>query len=124
MTNSGINPEAWEKAYSAAERASESQRVARVKAAQAGRLADLALAREQHDAARMIALEERARDEVVVGDFEGSVTGYWVRLGPRGEGIVRYRSKEYVTKPIGFVSLPRGTEVELSFAHGTYYSKF
>lgn len=123
MTNSGINPDSWEKEY-AAGTASESQRLARVKSAAAGRLADLELAKNQHDAARMTSLEERAQDEVVVGDFEGSVTGYWVKLGSRGEGVVRYRGKEYITKPIGFVSLPRGTEVELSFAHGTYYSKF
>lgn len=73
---------------------------------------------------RLVDLEFRASDVTIKGDFEGSVTGYWVRLGLRGEGVVRYNSKEYVTQPIGFVSAPAGTEVELSYANGVYYSKF
>ena len=124
MTNSsGINPGLWEKEYAGGGK-TESQRLARTRAASSGRLADLDLAKSQHDAARMVALEDRARDEVVVGEFEGSVTGYWEQLGDRGEGVVRYNGTTFATKPIGFVSLPKGTEVELSFAHGTYYSKF
>lgn len=58
------------------------------------------------------------------GDFEGSVTGFWISLGPMGEGYVSYKSKTYVTNPIGFVSIPKDTEVELSYAKGIYYSKF
>lgn len=61
---------------------------------------------------------------VVKGDFEGSVTAYWVKLGDSGEGIVNYNDKEYSTKVIGFFSIPKGTEVELSYAGGIYYSKF
>ena len=60
----------------------------------------------------------------IEGDFEGSVTGYWVRLDASGAGIVSYNRKEYTTKPIGFTSLPKGVEVELSHATGVYYSKF
>ena len=52
------------------------------------------------------------------------MTGSWVRLGDSGEGVVRYNNKEYVTKPLGFISIPRGQEVELSYANGVYYSKF
>ena len=73
---------------------------------------------------RLVDLERRASDVTIKGDFEGSVTGFWVRLGTNGEGIVKYNSKDYVTQPIGFVSAPVGTEVELSFANGVYYSKF
>lgn len=73
---------------------------------------------------RMIDLERRASDTTIGGDFTGSVTGYWVKLGSMGEGIVTYNNKQYKTKTIGFVSIPRGTEVELSFANGVYYSKF
>lgn len=60
----------------------------------------------------------------IKGDFEGSVTGYWVKIGDSGEGVVSYNNKEYITKPIGFISIPKGTEVELSYANGIYYSKF
>jgi hypothetical protein len=60
----------------------------------------------------------------IAGDFEGSVTGYWVRLENNGGGTVSYNNKQYLTKPIGFVSLPAGSEVELSYANGIYYSKF
>jgi len=73
---------------------------------------------------RINTVERLSKDTVVSGDFEGSVTGYWVRLGSRGEGVVTYNNKSYITKPIGFISIPAGTEVELSFANGIYYSKF
>lgn len=73
---------------------------------------------------RLNTLERLTSGQSISGDFEGSVTGYWVKLGSRGEGIVNYNNKNYVTKPIGFMAIPGGTEVELSFANGTYYSKF
>lgn len=73
---------------------------------------------------RLVDLEARASDVTIAGDFVGSVTGFWVRLGDNGEGIVRYNNKEYVTSPIGFISIPGGSEVELSYANGVYYSKF
>ena len=73
---------------------------------------------------RVLHMEKRDKGHILVGDFEGSVTGYWVRLDPSGAGVVSYNKKEYITKPIGFVSLPAGTEVELSHANGVYYSKF
>ena len=73
---------------------------------------------------RLAFLEDKAKDIVIKGDFEGSVTGYWSRLGDSGEGVVSYNKKEYIAKPIGFVSLPAGTEVELSYANGIYYAKF
>ncbi len=73
---------------------------------------------------RLVDLEFRASDTTIQGDFVGSVTGKWIKLGSRGEGIVSYNNKQYPTKPIGFVSIPAGTEVELSYANGIYYSKF
>jgi hypothetical protein len=73
---------------------------------------------------RMAELEFRASDITIAGDFLGSVTGFWLKLGDRGEGLVMYNNKTYITKPIGFASVPRGTEVELSYANGIYYSKF
>jgi len=73
---------------------------------------------------RLVDLEFRASDTTIQGDFVGSVTGKWVKLGSRGEGVVSYNNKLYPTKPIGFVSIPAGTEVELSYANGIYYSKF
>ena len=79
---------------------------------------------ELSQANRFIELERRQKNVLIEGDFEGSVTGYWVKLGKMGEGIVSYNNKRYVTKPIGFISVPAGTEVELSFANGIYYSKY
>ncbi len=76
------------------------------------------------DSNRIAELQFRASDTTIQGDFVGSVPGSWVRLGGLGEGIVKYNNKEYITKPIGFVSIPSGTDVELSFANGLYYSKF
>lgn len=72
---------------------------------------------------RLIELEKRYEGSAPRGDFEGSVTGYWVRLDARGVGIVTYRGKEYKTRTIGFMSLSKGTEVELTYAKGIYYSK-
>lgn len=79
---------------------------------------------QQSVANRLSDLEFRATDVTIVGDFTGSVTAFWVKLGDNGEGVVSYNNKQYVTKPIGFVSAPAGTEVELSYANGVYYSKF
>lgn len=76
------------------------------------------------DAERIIDVERREKGFFVEGDFEGSVTGTWVRLDESGAGIVKFNNKEYVTETIGFVSVPKGTSVELSFADGTYFSKY
>ncbi len=73
---------------------------------------------------RLLKLERLEKGVIIEGDFEGSVTGHWVRLDKNGAGIVNYRNKQYTTKPIGFTSLPAGSEVELSHANGIYYSKF
>jgi len=79
---------------------------------------------QRSNSERLFQLERRERGSYIEGDFEGNVTGYWVMLDSNGAGIVSYNKKEYVTKPIGFTSLPTGTEVELSHANGVYYSKF
>ena len=73
---------------------------------------------------RIIELERREEGAAPQGDFEGSVTGYWKELNARGVGIVEFKGKEYKTRPIGFLSVPKGTEVELTHAKGVYYSKF
>ena len=73
---------------------------------------------------RIVQKERLEKGVVIEGDFEGSVTGYWVRLEENGGGVVSYNKKEYITKPIGFTSLPAGSEVEMSHANGIYYSKF
>jgi hypothetical protein len=73
---------------------------------------------------RLEDLERREKSNAVTGDFEGSVGGSWVRLDEDGAGIVSYNDKEYVTKRLGFTSIPAGTAVELSFGNGIYYSKW
>jgi hypothetical protein len=75
-------------------------------------------------AARVIELERREEGSAPIGDFQGSVTGYWEELDANGVGIVQHKGKLYKTRPIGFASLPKGTEVELTYANGVYYSKF
>lgn len=77
-----------------------------------------------HSANRLVDVELRSSDTSISGDFVGSVTASWVLLGPFGEGIVKYNNKQYATKVLGRASIPTGTEVELSFANGVYYSKF
>lgn len=75
-------------------------------------------------AERVTELERREDGARAKGDFEGSVTGYWQRLDQTGVGKVLYKGKLYSVKPIGFLSVPKGTEVELSHANGIYYAKF
>jgi hypothetical protein len=79
---------------------------------------------ERAEANRLAAMEMADKRFAIVGDFEGSVTGRWVKLANNGGGIVSFNRKEYITKPIGFTSLPAGSEVEMSYANGVYYSKF
>ena len=76
------------------------------------------------DAERAFDIERRESGQIIKGDFEGSVTGFWVKLNEDGAGVVDYAGKKYYTSTIGFVSLPKGTAVELSFADGIYYSKY
>jgi hypothetical protein len=78
---------------------------------------------ELSNSSRLVELERRERKEIITGDFEGNVTGYWEGIGNMGQGLVRYRDKTYNTKRIGITSLPRNSEVELSFAKGIYFSK-
>ena len=73
---------------------------------------------------RVEELERRLQGARPSGDFEGSVTGYWDKLDDRGVGLVTHNGKTYKTRAIGFLSLPKGTEVELTYANGIYYSKF
>ena len=73
---------------------------------------------------RIVQLERIEKGGNIEGEFEGNVTGIWVKFAENGTGIVSYNKKEYATKPIGFTSLPAGAVVELSHANGVYYSKF
>lgn len=73
---------------------------------------------------RAMRLTQYRGKPVLKGDFEGSVTGYWVKMDNSGSGVASYQDKEYVCEPIGFVSIPKGTPVELTFANGIYYAKF
>ena len=79
---------------------------------------------EINNAERLESLNRRLDDTIIPGDFEGSVTGIWVKFADNGGGLVRYNNKEYMTKPLGNASIPPGTEVELSHANGVYFSKF
>ena len=87
-------------------------------------MADLNTLLQSSNANRLIDLERLESKQIIEGDFEGSVTGRWVRLDQTGAGIVEYNSKIYTTKPLGFTSLPKGTAVEMSYAKGVYYSKW
>lgn len=84
----------------------------------------LQAALKTNTAERVTELERREEGARAKGDFEGSVTGYWQKLDQTGVGKVLYKGKTYSVKPIGFLSVPKGTEVELSHANGIYYAKF
>lgn len=73
-------------------------------------------------AARIVEIEQRESGSSIKGDFEGSVTGVWVKLDDYGRGIVSYKNKTYRTKTIGFTSISAGKPVQLSYANGIYYS--
>lgn len=75
-------------------------------------------------AERVVALEDRSEGLQIKGDFEGSVTGVWQRLDQSGVGLVRYKGKDYKAKPIGFLSVAKGTAVELTYGNGIYFAKF
>lgn len=79
---------------------------------------------EINTAERLEELQDRTERVAIRGDFEGSVNGYWVRLEQNGVGTVSYNNKQYATFPIGIMSLPQGSIVELSHADGIYFSKF
>lgn len=79
---------------------------------------------EMQQASRVYEMERLLESEGPKGDFEGSVTGYWVRLQEDGTGLVSYRGKEYATKMLGSTSLKPGAEVELTYAKSIYYSKW
>lgn len=76
------------------------------------------------DAERITDLERLSSNELIEGDFKGSVTGKWVRLDQSGAGVAEYNSKQYYTKPLGFASIPAGTAVEMTYAEGVYYTKW
>ena len=84
----------------------------------------LTLAQQTNQADRLAEIERRQLGVLVSGDFEGSVTGYWIKLDKTGAGIVEYNGKKYTVKTVGFTSASKGTEVELSYAQGIYYAKF
>jgi hypothetical protein len=79
---------------------------------------------ENQAANRIADLESRDSGELVKGDFDGGVTGYWVRLDEDGAGVVSYNSKQYITKPLGFTSISSGKPVLLSHANGVYFSSW
>ena len=57
-------------------------------------------------------------------DFEGTVTGYWVKIDSNYGGVVEYNGKEYITKALGWTSITPGTPVTLTGANGIYYSNW
>jgi hypothetical protein len=73
---------------------------------------------------RIVDLDRRENEPVVRGDFKGSVMGSWKKLADNGSGIVEYNKKEYVTRPVGFTSIPAGTPVMLTHANGVYFSNW
>lgn len=57
-------------------------------------------------------------------DFEGTVTGYWIKIDQNYGGVVEYNGKQYVTKILGWTSISPGTPVALTGASGIYYSSW
>ena len=55
---------------------------------------------------RMFDLERVQKKEYIEGDFEGSVTGTWIRRNQNGSGVVEYNGKNYITPAFGFCCYP------------------
>ncbi len=75
-------------------------------------------------AQRLVAQEAELTGTVYAADFEGTVTGTWVRLDDSGAGVVLYKGKEYTTVRLGITTLFKGSTVQLSYVKGTYYSNW
>jgi len=73
---------------------------------------------------RLNELNDRQSGETIRGDFTGTVEAFWVARYQDGSGRVKYNGKIYVASPVGFVSLPKGSLVELTFANGVYFANF
>ena len=59
-----------------------------------------------------------------VPDFQGTVTGFWVKIDSNYGGVVEYNGKQYVTKMLGWTTIRPGTPVALTGAGGIYYSSW
>ena len=75
-------------------------------------------------AERVAAVENRKTGTLRKADFEGSVAGVWQGLDSLGSGLVLYEGKTYKTKRLGFTSLFKGDQVQLSYLDGVYYSSW
>jgi len=86
---------------------------------------DLDSLKTMNVANRLAELERRI--EVAKGpipDFQGTVTGFWVKIDSNYGGVVEYNGKQYVTKMLGWTSIKPGTPVALTGASGIYYSSW
>lgn len=79
---------------------------------------------EENAAARVVEIGRREAGPSIQGDFDGSVTGIWVKLDDLGLGVVSYKQKQYRTRTLGFTSVAAGQPVFLSYAGGVYYSNW
>ena len=75
-------------------------------------------------AERVAAVQSRKTGTLRKADFEGSVSGVWQGLDKLGAGRVLYEGKVYKTKRLGFTSLFKGDQVQLSYMDGVYYSSW
>ena len=75
-------------------------------------------------AERIAAIENRKTGTLRKADFEGSVSGTWQGLDELGAGKVLHEGKVYTTKRLGFTSLFKGDQVQLSYLDGVYYSSW
>ena len=71
---------------------------------------------------RVSLLEER--DRFGVGEFTGSVVGFWAGYDRDGAGLVDYLGKRYRAVPEGSKSIFAGTKVQLSYANGVYVASW
>jgi hypothetical protein len=72
-------------------------------------------------ARRMVELERRANKETIQGLISGTVIAQWKELNEDGSGRVLYEDREFVVNPSGFISLPKGTKVQMTYGEGVYH---
>ena len=81
----------------------------------------LTLVTETASAQRILQLEDREKYAgQPKGDWEGTSTGIWQRINADGTGEVLVNGTPYTVVTKSETSIPKGTNVQVSFSNGQY----
>ena len=76
------------------------------------------------DTRRILDLERLSKNDPVPGDFEGTVTGSYLRKNDDGTVTVMYNSQEYVARPQSKYMAVKDDVVTLTFRAGIYLASW